>query len=200
MAVRRVAVGQDAAAAARACGMGEAEIQAMLGDARMAKVLATYRDLLVLPDPIRLKMLDAVCMQVVLEAVEEREPRVCVWYFHESSRDRLPWEVLARSLERMLKRKPPAVPLSRPPVPPEPLACDPMSDAYAARARLRVLAQLRLRVLEELADRRADLLDELGHDPAKPAPASLDWSHGIAHPPMPGTTIRVPVPEPRAGP
>ena len=87
-----------------------------------------------------------------------------------------------------------------PPVPSGPRECDPMSDAYAARARLRILANLRMRVIEEIASRRADLLEDLGHDPAKPAPASLDWVPGLDLPPMPMDAARTPVPEPRAGP
>ncbi|MFO1038412.1 MAG: hypothetical protein U1E45_16360 [Geminicoccaceae bacterium] len=200
MAMRRVAAGQDALTAARAARLPVEEVQAMLADGSVGRVLATWRDLLSLADTVRLHLVRFLSMFVVLEAIEEREPRICIWLFHESQRGRDPFEVLARSVVRMLTRTPrehSGRPLPTPPVPRE---CDPMSDAYAARARLRILANLRMRVIEEIASRRADLLEDLGHDPAKPAPASLDWVPGLDLPPMPMDAVRTPVPEPRAGP
>ncbi|MFO1037750.1 MAG: hypothetical protein U1E45_12955 [Geminicoccaceae bacterium] len=201
MAMRRMAVGQQAEAVARAVGVPEAEIRAMLADSGMLEVLATYRDLLVLPEALKLHMLRVVSVQVVLEAVEEREPRVCAWFFHETQRDRDPFDEVAKATHRMLERTPPPEPPRRPPsAPPDPLACDPMSDAYARRARRRVLAMLRLRLIEELAFRRSMLLDELGHDPLQPAPASLDWRAGLSMPPLRDRAAATRVPEPRAGP
>lgn len=200
MVMRRVAMGQEVAVAAKAAGMGEDEVRAMLGDSKVAKVLATYRDLLVVPDKLRLVMLRNECLKVILEAVEEREPRVCAWFFHETQRNREPHLVLAQSIERMLKRQPPAESADRPPTPPpDPDAYDPYGDDYPNRARLRVLTRLRLRVIEELADRRADLLEELGYDPAAPSPA-LDWLPGLGLPPMPSDRVTTQVPESRAGP
>ncbi len=63
-----------------------------------------------------------------------------------------------------------------------------------------MLAKLRLRVIEEIAARRTDLLEALGHDPEAVAPAALDWVTGLRVPPMPDEAVRTPVPEPRAGP
>jgi hypothetical protein len=197
LAMRRVAVGQEVAVAAKACGMKEDDVRAMLGDAKVAGVLATYRDLLVVPDPLRLHMLRNLCFEVILEAVEERESRVCAWYFHELRHEREPDLVLARSIERMLERTP-AEPPDRPP-PAPPAAHDPESPDYPNRARLRVLARLRLRVLEELAARRAVLLAGLGHDAAGPAPL-LAWLPGLDLTPVLKAESVGLAPEPRAGP
>jgi hypothetical protein len=199
MALRRVAAGQDPVAAARAAMLPADEVRAMLAEGRVGQVLATWRDLLGLLDTVRLHLLGFFSVFVVREAIEEREPRVAAWFFSESRRGRDPFEVLAQSVLRMLTRAPREPAVRRPPTRPEPAACDPMSDAYAARARLRILAQLRLRVIEEIASRRADLLEDLGHDPAKPVPASLDWVPGLDLPPMP-EPVTASVPEPRAGP
>ncbi|MFO1040062.1 MAG: hypothetical protein U1E45_24735 [Geminicoccaceae bacterium] len=198
-AMRRVATGQDPVAAARAVGLSEDEVRSMLADGNVGRVLATWRDLLSLADTVRLHLVRFLSMFVVLEAVEEREPRVAAWFFSESQRGRDPFEVLARSVVRMLTRRPAAPPTR--PLPPAPRGeCDPMSDAYAARARLRVVAMLRMRVIEQIASRRADLLEELGHDPTEPVPAALDWLPGLELPPMPVAPLVTPVPEPRAGP
>ncbi|MFO1039806.1 MAG: hypothetical protein U1E45_23435 [Geminicoccaceae bacterium] len=199
MAMRRVAAGEDAATAARATRLSVEDVRTMLADGRVGRVLATWRDLLALADTVRLHLVRFLSMFVVLEAVEEREPRVAAWFFSESQRGRDPFEVLARSVVRMLTRRPAAPPART--LPPAPRGeCDPMSDAYAARARLRVVAMLRMRVVEEIASRRADLLEDLGHDPAKPVPASLDWVPGLDLPPMQVDPATAPVPEPRAGP
>ncbi|MFO1036471.1 MAG: hypothetical protein U1E45_06485 [Geminicoccaceae bacterium] len=200
MAMRRVAAGQDAVTAARATRLSVEEVRTMLADGSVGRVLATWRDLLSLADTVRLHLVRFLSMFVVLEAIEEREPRICIWLFHESQRGRDPFEVLARSVVRMLTRAPREASGWLPPAPVGPRECDPMSDGYAARARLRILAQLRMRVIEEIASRRADLLEDLGHDPVKPAPASLDWVPGLDLPPMPMDAARTPVPEPRAGP
>ncbi|MFO1035465.1 MAG: hypothetical protein U1E45_01350 [Geminicoccaceae bacterium] len=200
MAMRRVAAGQDPVTAARAARLSADEVRSMLADGGVGRVLATWRDLLSLADTVRLYLVRFLSMSVVLEAIEEREPRICIWLFHESQRGRDPFEVLAQSVLRMLTRAPREPSDRPPPTPPGQRECDPMSDAYAARARLRILAQLRMRVIEEIASRRADLLEDLGHDPAKPAPASLDWVPGLDLPPMPKDAAGTPVPEPRAGP
>ncbi|MFO1038273.1 MAG: hypothetical protein U1E45_15660 [Geminicoccaceae bacterium] len=196
--MRRVAAGQDVVAAARAARLSVEDVRAMLACGSVGRVLATWRDLLGLIDSVRLRLLRFIGLVVVLEAVEERESRVCAWFFSESQRGRDPFEVLAQSVMRMLTRTP-REPHGRPP-PTPPGACDPMSDAYAARARLRIVAMLRMRVIEEIAWRRADLLEELGHDPEKPVPGALDWLPGLGLPPMPMDSVMTPVPEPRAGP
>ncbi|MFO1037536.1 MAG: hypothetical protein U1E45_11870 [Geminicoccaceae bacterium] len=201
MAMRRVAAGQDVVAAARAARLPADEVRAMLAEGGVGQVLATWRDLLGLLDAVRHHLLAFFSVFVVREAIEERESRVAAWFFSKSRRGRDPFEVLAQSVLRMLTRRPPAVPASRAAATTAGRAdCDPMSDAYAARARLRVLAQLRMRVIEEIASRRADLLGELGHDPAKPAPAALDWLPGLGLPPMPPDPVMTPGPEARAGP
>ncbi|MFO1035646.1 MAG: hypothetical protein U1E45_02265 [Geminicoccaceae bacterium] len=198
MAMRRVAAGQDPLVAARAAGLSADEVRTMLADGRVGRILATWRDLLGLIDRVRLHLLGFFSFFVVQEAMEEREPRVAAWFFSESQRGRDPFEVLAQSVMRMLARTP-REPGKRPP-PSRPGECDPMSDAYAARARLRVVAMLRMRVIEEIAWRRADLLEELGHDPEMPVPAALDWLPGLGLPPMPADPVMTPVPEARAGP
>ncbi|MFO1038861.1 MAG: hypothetical protein U1E45_18630 [Geminicoccaceae bacterium] len=200
MAMRRVAAGQDAVTAARATRLSVEEVRTMLADGGVGRVLATWRDLLSLAETVRLHLVRFLSMFVVLEAIEEREPRICIWLFHESQRGRDPFEVLARSVMRMLTRAPREAGNRPSPTPPVSRECDPMSDAYAARARLRILAQLRMRVIEEIASRRADLLEDRGHDPAKPTPDSLDWVPGLDLPPMPMDAARTPIPEPRAGP
>ncbi|MFO1037843.1 MAG: hypothetical protein U1E45_13445 [Geminicoccaceae bacterium] len=185
-------------AAARAARLPADEVRAMLADGKVGGLLATWRDVVGLLDTLRLHLLGFFSVFVVQEAMEEREPRVAAWFFSESQRGRDPFEVLAQSVMRMLTRTP-REPTHRPP-PAPPGDCDPMSDAYAARARLRVVAMLRMRVIEEIAWRRADLLEELGHNPAEPVPASLDWLPGLGLPPMPRDPVMAPVPEARAGP
>ncbi|MFO1036873.1 MAG: hypothetical protein U1E45_08515 [Geminicoccaceae bacterium] len=198
MALRRVAAGQDPVAAARAARLQPEEVRAMLADGKVGGLLATWRDVVGLLATVRLHLLRFLSLVVVHEAMEEREPRVAAWFFSESQRGRDPFEVLAQSVLRMLKRTPREPAVRPPPAPPG--ECDPMSDAYAARARLRVVAMLRMRVIEEIAWRRADLLEDLGHDPAKPVPASLDWLPGLGLPPMPTDPVMAPVPKARAGP
>ncbi|MFO1036655.1 MAG: hypothetical protein U1E45_07410 [Geminicoccaceae bacterium] len=183
----KLARGASPEVAGAALHIGPDELQAILGEEEFQELVASYRELRLLPRDELIARLEDVAQYVLLELMEERHPGVCAWFFHHSLRKRDPVAVLAGMVADSLER------LSREPATPPPRR-RPKPRAYddIDALRHRISAYLRAVVLAEHGA-RLRAAPETSSPPASPRP---DLPEARRAPTMPSAPTGSLTPEP----
>jgi hypothetical protein len=150
--VRVMACGVEAAKAAAKLGITDEELDRITADPDFPDLLAAYRRLYGRPREEILAELESIALTVLLDAVEEREPKVCAWYFRERQHGRDPCVTLAESVVRArerAEREEQKEPEAAPPPTAKPRKRPPYDDLEALRHRITV--SLRDKVIVEAA-------------------------------------------------
>ncbi|MFO1036998.1 MAG: hypothetical protein U1E45_09145 [Geminicoccaceae bacterium] len=191
--VRLMALGATAAKAAAKLKISDAELDAFTADPDLPDMVEAYREMYGRPEDEILQRLREVAIQVLLESVEERDPKVCAWFFRELQRGRNPCVTLAKSVMRAQERaQREAAEVENPPPPPKvkrvlypPRAYDDIEalrHRITVRLRDRIIVEAQAKMREEAEARAA-----AGEPPApRPTPT-----------PPPALTRRQETPEER---
>ncbi|MFO1039547.1 MAG: hypothetical protein U1E45_22100 [Geminicoccaceae bacterium] len=102
--VRLMALGATAAKAAAKLKISDAELDAFTADPDLPEMVEAYREMYGRPEEEILAELRELAIQVLVETVEERDPKVCAWFFRELQRGRNPCVTLATSVVRAQQR------------------------------------------------------------------------------------------------
>lgn len=153
---RRMACGVPADVAALRLGITDEDLDAITD---FPDLVDAYRRLRGRPRDEILKELAELALGILLESVEERDPKICAWYFRERQHGRDPCVTMAHSVvrareraEREAQREAEATP---PPPKRKPRPRPEYDDLEALRHRITV--QLRDQLIVEAAHMAADL-------------------------------------------
>jgi hypothetical protein len=102
--VRLMALGATAAKAAAKLNISDAELDAFTADPDLPEMVEAYREMYGLPEEEILRRLRDLAIKILVESVEERDPKVCAWFFRELQRARNPCVTLAKSVLRAQQR------------------------------------------------------------------------------------------------
>ncbi|MFO1038935.1 MAG: hypothetical protein U1E45_19005 [Geminicoccaceae bacterium] len=102
--VRLLALGATAAKAAAKIKISDAELDAFTADPDLPEMVESYRAMYGRPEAEILAELRELALQVLVESVHERDPKVCAWFFRELQRARNPCVTLAKSVMRAQER------------------------------------------------------------------------------------------------
>ncbi|MFO1036677.1 MAG: hypothetical protein U1E45_07520 [Geminicoccaceae bacterium] len=193
--VRLMALGATAAKAAAKLKISDAELDAFTNDPDLPDMVEAYRAMYGRPEAEILAELRELAIQVLVETVEERDPKVCAWFFRELQRGRNPCVTLAKSVMRAQERAAREAAEAEAPKPPPKVKRvlyppRPYDDLEALRHRITV--RLRDQIIVEAQEKvreGAEAKAAAGEPPAPPRP--------VPAPPPPALTRRQETPEER---
>ncbi|MFO1038551.1 MAG: hypothetical protein U1E45_17070 [Geminicoccaceae bacterium] len=175
--VRLMALGATAAKAAAKLNITDAELDAFTADPDLPDMVEAYRAMYGLPEEEILRRLRELAIKILVESVEERDPKVCAWFFRELQHARNPCVTLAKSVMRAQERAArEAAEVDAPPAPPPkvkrvlypPRAYDDLEalrHRITVRLRDQLIVEAQEKVREEAAARAA-----AGEPPPRPVP------------------------------
>ncbi|MFO1037574.1 MAG: hypothetical protein U1E45_12060 [Geminicoccaceae bacterium] len=177
--VRLMALGATAAKAAAKIKISDAELDAFTADPDLPEMVESYRQMYGRPEEEILAELRELALQVLVESVHERDPKVCAWFFRELQRARNPCVTLAKSVMRAQERAareaaeaetpPPPPKLKRVLYPPRPY-----DDLEALRHRITVRLRDQLIVEAQVKAREeAEAKAAAGEPPRPPQPVPV---------------------------
>ncbi|MFO1039511.1 MAG: hypothetical protein U1E45_21920 [Geminicoccaceae bacterium] len=102
--VRLMALGATAAKAAAKLNITDAELDAFTADPDLPEMVEAYREMYGQPEEEILRRLRDLAIKILVESVEERDPKVCAWFFRELQHARNPCVTLAKSVMRAQER------------------------------------------------------------------------------------------------
>ncbi|MFO1039963.1 MAG: hypothetical protein U1E45_24230 [Geminicoccaceae bacterium] len=102
--VRLMALGATAKAAAAKLKISDAELDAFTADPDLPDMVEAYREMYDQPEEEILRRLRDLAIKILVESVEERDPKVCAWFFRELQHARNPCVTLAKSVMRAQQR------------------------------------------------------------------------------------------------
>ncbi|MFO1036546.1 MAG: hypothetical protein U1E45_06865 [Geminicoccaceae bacterium] len=193
--VRLLALGASAAKAAAKLKISDAELDAFTKDPDLPDMVEAYREMYGRPEDEILQRLREVAIQVLLETVEERDPKVCAWFFRELQRGRNPCVTLARSVMRAQERAAREAAEAEAPKPPPKVKrvlypprtyddLEALRHRITVRLRDRIIVEAQAKMREEAEARAA-----AGESPTSPRP--------VPPAPPPALTRRQETPEER---
>ncbi|MFO1039075.1 MAG: hypothetical protein U1E45_19705 [Geminicoccaceae bacterium] len=177
--VRLMALGATAAKAAAKLNITDAELDAFTADPDLPDMVEAYREMYGQPEEEILRRLRDLAIKILVESVEERDPKVCAWFFRELQHARNPCVTLAKSVMRAQQRAAREAAEAEAPKPPPkvkrvlypPRAYDDL-EALRHRITVRLRDQLIVAAQEKARD-EAEARAAAGEPqtPPRPAPA-----------------------------
>ncbi|MFO1037095.1 MAG: hypothetical protein U1E45_09650 [Geminicoccaceae bacterium] len=179
--VRLMALGATAAKAAAKLNISDAELDAFTADPDLPDMVEAYREMYGQPEEEILRRLRDLAIKILVESVEERDPKVCAWFFRELQHARNPCVTLAKSVMRAQERAAREAAEAEAPKPPPKLKRvlyppRPYDDLEALRHRITVRLRDQLIVeaqtkAREEAEAKAAAGEPPAPGPVPPAPA-----------------------------
>ncbi|MFO1037848.1 MAG: hypothetical protein U1E45_13470 [Geminicoccaceae bacterium] len=174
--VRLMALGATAAKAAAKIKISDAELDAFSADPDLPEMVESYRAMYGRPEEEILAELRELALQVLVESVHERDPKVCAWFFRELQRARNPCVTLAKSVMHAQERAAREAAEAEAPKPPPKVKRvlyppRPYDDLEALRHRITVRLRDQLIVEAQVKQReKAEAQAAAGEPPAPQRP------------------------------